>query len=111
MMLLCLLLSWPAPVTGQIPGPYLTATWQRNTLVIVASPGSLYLVGGNRDDQYIGQEFVTLRASGTDAQYTPIGRTAIELRRPSDGGVIVSLPVPDKPPDVFTVILPLIDRP
>ena len=94
-----------------LPGPHLEATWRANTLVIIASPGSLYLVGGDREDQYIGQELVTLPAAGVDAQYTPIGRTAIELRRPDDGGVIVSLPVPDKPPPVYTVILPLIDRP
>lgn len=94
----------------QLPEPTLLAEWQGNTLVVIASPGSLYLTGGNRSDQYIGQELVTLKVSGVDGQYTPIGREAIELRN-SNGQVTQTLAIPEKPPEVFEQRLVLIVRP
>lgn len=93
----------------QLPEPTLLAEWHGNRLIVVASPGSLYLVGGGLQEQYIGQELVTLRAGNTDQQYTPIGRTAIELRN-ANGETIASLPVPDKPPETWIVILPIVVR-
>jgi hypothetical protein len=109
--LLILLCLWiPAPLAAQLPEPTMLAEWQGNTLVVIASPGSLYLVGGDREDQYIGMEAVTLKASGVDAQYTPIGRKAIELRN-NNGQVTQTLAIPEKPPDVFEQRLVLVVKP
>ena len=97
----------------QLPEPTLLAEWQGDTLVIIASPGSLYLVGGSLEEQYIGQDHVTLPAYGVSNQYTPIGRTAIELRN-SDGLVVAMLPVPplpQVPDDRRRVLLPIVVRP
>jgi hypothetical protein len=94
----------------QIPGPHLEAHWQGNTLLIIASPGSLYLVGEAYGEQYIGQELVTLRDRGIDARYNPTKYEAIELRN-AHGETIVSLPVPDKPPEQWLMILPIVDKP
>lgn len=94
----------------QIPGPHLTATWQGHTLLVIASPGSLYLVGRDYGEQYVGQELVTLRDQGIDDRHDPTNYNTIELRN-QNGETIVSLPVPDKPPDQWLMILPLVAIP
>ena len=93
----------------QLPEPTLIAEWQGNTLVVAASPGSIYLLGGNRGDMYMGSEAVVMPAYGVDLNRTPINRTGLVLKNAS-GQVIASLPIPEKPPDVYTVILPLMVR-
>lgn len=82
----------------------LTATWSGDVLVVEASPGSLYLVGGGRDPQWVGEGRVELRAAGVDAAYSPLGRTAIELWD-TDGAVVARVAVPSRE---FVVILPVV---
>jgi len=94
----------------QIPGPHLEAHWQGNTLLVIASPGSIYLVGHDYGEQYIGQELVTLRAEGTDSRYDPTKYDTIELRD-QNGNTTVLLPIPDKPPDQQQAFLPLVAKP
>jgi hypothetical protein len=94
----------------QIPGPHLEAHWQGHTLLVIASPGSLYLVGEAYGEQYVGMEAVTLRDRGVDARYNPTNYDYLELRN-ANGETVVSLPVPDKPPEVWLVILPIVARP
>lgn len=91
--------------------PSITAHWQtRDLLIVQASPGSLYLTGGYRDDQYVGQGLVTLPTGNVSIAYAPQLREAIVLKD-SSGLVIAQIAIPERPPEVFTVILPLIDRP
>lgn len=96
-------------ILGLLPEPTLLAEWQGNTLVVAASPGSIYLVGGNRGDMYMGSEAVVMPAYGVDLNRTPINRTGLVLKNAS-GQVVASLPIPEKPPEVYTVILPLMVR-
>lgn len=93
-----------------LPEPTLVATWETpHRLVIVASPGSLYLRGGHVADQYIGMEAVTLTDQGTDDAYNPTTRDAIVLKNQS-GIEIAVLPIPLKP-KVYQVILPIVAIP
>lgn len=92
-----------------LPEPTLLAEWQGNTLIVAASPGSIYLVGGDRGDMYMGSEAVVMPAYGVDLNRTPINRTGLVLKNAS-GQVVASLPIPEKPPEVYTVILPIMVR-
>lgn len=90
--------------------PTITATWQGDTLIVSADPGSLYLVGGNRQDRFIDRSgpHVTLPAYGVDANVTPLDRTALVLKN-TNGQVIATLPIPLKP-DRYQVIMPIVVR-
>jgi hypothetical protein len=91
----------------QLPEPTIVAEWQGNTLVVIASPGSLYLVGGGYPDTYVGMEAVTLRDRNIDTHYDPTRRDALVLKN-SSGQAILTLPIPDKPPEQWIVILPIV---
>jgi hypothetical protein len=93
----------------QLPEPTLLAEWQGDYLLVTASAGSVYLVGGNRGDSYMGSGTIVMPAYGVDINRTPINRTGLILKNAS-GQVIASLPIPEKPPEVYTVILPLMVR-
>lgn len=91
--------------SAQLPEPTLTLTWEGDTLIVAASPGSLFLVGGGRPDTYVGQELISLPAAGVDGAYTPAGRSRIELR--ANGAVVAWLPIPERE----RIILPVVVRP
>ena len=84
--------SWGI-AAGQEAQAYIAAHWDGDTLIVQASPGSLYLRGGFRDDQYVGQEFVTLPAYGVSDLVTPIGRDSLILKNTSNQ-VIAEIPIP-----------------
>jgi len=92
-------------LNAQEPQAFIVAHWDGDTLIVQASPGSLSLVGGGRDPQYIGREFVTLPASGVSIAYAPQLREGIILKDASDQ-IIASIPIP--PYLSRTVYLPLI---
>lgn len=93
-----------------LPEPTLVATWETpHRLVIVASPGSLYLRGGHVADQYIGMEAITLSDQGIDDAYNPTTRDAIVLKNQS-GIEVAILPIPLKP-KAYQVILPIVAIP
>lgn len=90
--------------------PAIAAVWVGDSLIVSAPSGSMYLVGGNRGDAFItraADEPVALPAYGVDANITPLGRDAIIVKN-QHGDVIVTIPIPEKPPRVWVVILPII---
>lgn len=82
--------------------PTIDMQWVGSTLIVTASPGSLYLIGGDRHDTYIGQGLVILPTKGIDHNRNPHTRTAIILKD-NNGSIIAITPIR------YTVILPIID--
>lgn len=95
--------------TGLLQTPAITAVWQGDNLVVSATPGSLYLVGGGLADQFIdrqGATSVELPMGGVDQGFAPQLRDALVLKN-TNGEVIATLPIPLKP-DRYKVILPIV---
>jgi hypothetical protein len=98
-----LALLWCGLAFGQV-GPHLEARWTGDSLVVTASEGTVYLVGGGRPDTYVGEGIIRLPASGVDAAYTPVGRAFLELRD-VDGLVVVRFPIPERRWEVRLVLV------
>lgn len=108
LLITCLLfLLSSAPGRAQLPGPHLEARWnpEGSALIITASPGCLWLTGGNLPDRWVGCKPLTvLPAAGVDHKDTPVGRAFLELRD-VDGLVVVRFPIPERRWEVRLVLV------
>lgn len=99
-----LALLWYGLAFGQV-APHLEARWAGDSLVVTASEGCLWLVGGGLPDRWVGCKPLTvLPAAGIDHKDTPVGRAFLELRD-VDGLVVVRFPIPERRWEVRLVLV------
>jgi len=112
---LLLLFLWPHPAESQQEP--LTATWRDSRVLVVswhaAEPVRLYLMGGGRNDEWIERAGIVasgqieLPTGGVDQAEAPQYRQWIELRN-ANSQTVAHLAVPERPPEQWVVILPIV---